>query len=175
MENNVTIWLMFGIILFLPIYTFVLVRSFLKSMTQREKIQVYAKNSHEMVKLRFQAYERFTLLLERTLPEALVIREQNPQMNCYTFHAHLLKVVRHEFNHNLAMQIYISPESWDKIKLAKDKLLTLINSSAAKLKPDSYALELGKMIIEDAPNETNIYFRDAVNAIRDEMEEFYKI
>ena len=175
MENNVTIWLMFGIVLFIPVYTLILVRSFLKSMNQRDKIQAHAKNSHEMVKLRFQAYERFTLLLERTLPEALILREQNPSMNGFTFHAHLLKVIRHEFNHNLAMQIYISPETWDKIKLAKDKLLTLINSSAAQLTPDSYALELGKMIIEDAPNETNLYFRDAVNAIRDEMEEFYKI
>ena len=175
MEINMTIMLVFVIVLFLPIYTLILVRSFLKNMIQRDKIQVHAKNSHEMVKLRFQAYERFTLLLERTLPEALIIREQNPQMNCYAFHAHLLKVIRHEFNHNLAMQIYISPESWDKIKLAKDKLLTLINTSAAKTKPENYCVELGKTIIENASNEVNFHFREAVNAIRVEMEEFYKV
>ena len=173
MEINMTILLAFFVVLFLPIYTLILIRSFMKNTMQREKLQANAKNSHEMIKLRFQAYERFTLLLERTLPEALIIREQNPQMNCYAFHAHLLKTVRFEFNHNLAMQIYVSPETWEKIKLAKDKLLTLINTSAAKTKPENHCIELGKTIIEGAPNEVNLYFKDAVNAIRVEMEEFF--
>jgi len=171
MKENFIFWFIFAIILVICVYTIILVRFFLKRISDAEKRNIISQNNSAVMKLRFQAFERFTLLLERLSPESLILREQNPKITGYAFHAQLLKVVRHEFNHNMAMQIYISWQTWDKIKTAKEKLLMLINSSIAKIKPDSPALELGKIIIEDAANEVNQYFKIAVESIRKEMEE----
>lgn len=158
-------------ILVLGFYTAVLVRYFLNRISISEKRQLISQFSSEVIRLKFQAFERFTLLLERLSPESLVIREQNPKMNCLSFHSHLLKVIRTEFNHNIAMQIYISAETYEKIKTAREKLLMLINSSVVRVKPEIPALELGRVIIEDATKEVNLYFKVAINAIRTEMEE----
>jgi len=159
-------------ILLLSLYTIILVRYFLKRISISEKRSLLSHYSSEIIKFRFQAFERFSLLLDRLSPESLVLREQNPKMNCYSFHSHLLKVIRQEFNHNIAMQIYISAETWEKIKTAREQLLMLINSSVVKVRPEIPALELGKVIIESATKEVNLYFKIAINAIREEMEEF---
>ena len=159
-------------ILLLGIYTIILVRYFLKRISISEKRSTITHYSSEILKFRFQAFERFSLLLDRLSPESLILREQNPKMNCFSFHSHLLKVIRQEFNHNIAMQIYISAETWEKIKTAREQLLILINSSLVKVKPEIPAFELGKVIIEGASKEVNLYFKIAINAIREEMEEF---
>jgi len=172
--GNINFGLIIVIILVLTVYTLLLVRFFLKRISDAEKRNIIAQQLAELNKLRFQAYERFTLLLERLYPESLVLREQNPKLPGYAFHAHLLKVIRQEFNHNLAMQIYISTETYEKIKEAKDKLILLINTSLSKIKPESSAFEFGKIIIENAPRDTNLYIKVAINALRKELEDFYK-
>ncbi|MDR2928587.1 MAG: hypothetical protein LBV41_10410 [Cytophagaceae bacterium] len=175
MDENMILWFVLGLTLITAIYTLFLVRFFLKKTAYREKLEVLSKYGTDLFKLRLQAYERLTLLLERILPESLILREQSPKMSALAFHSHLLKMVRHEFNHNLAMQIYITAKTWNKIKTARDQLLVLINSSAAKTNPESSAIELGKTIIEDASYEVNYHITEAVNAIRDEMEYLYRM
>ncbi|MCL2073483.1 MAG: hypothetical protein FWH18_06170 [Marinilabiliaceae bacterium] len=168
-------WLIFGTFLLFVVYTIIIVRFFLKRISESEKRSVIVQTGAEVNKLRFQAYERFTLLLERLSPESLIVREQNPKNKGFMFHAHLLRVIRHEFSHNIAMQIYVSAETWHKIKTAKDKLLQLINTSLSKTKPESSALELGKIIIEDAGKEVNAYFNIAIEALRSELDELFRI
>jgi hypothetical protein len=174
MKENYLFWVVL-IILFLCVYTIVLVNYFLKKISNTEHHNIIKQYSSEVMKLRFQAFERFTLLLERLSPESLILRVQDPKMSIIEYHAQLLKVIRHEFNHNIAMQIYISSKTYDKIKIAKEKLLMLVNSSLLKLNPKSPSIELGKIIIEDADNEVNHYFISAINAIRNEIEEHCRI
>ena len=168
-------WLIFGTVLLFVVYTIIMIHYFLKRISESEKRSVIVQTGSEINKLRFQAYERFALLLERLSPEALVLREQNLKMKGYMFHAHLLKAIRYEFNHNIAMQIYVSAETWGKIKTAKDKLLQLINTSLSKIKPESTAMEFGQIIMESAGYEVNAYFQIAISALRYELEEMYRI
>ena len=174
-DNNLLFWLIFGTLLLFVVYTIIMVRFFLKRISESEKRSVIVQTGTEVNKLRFQAYERFTLLLERLSPESLVVREQNPKNKGFMFHAHLLRSIRNEFDHNSAMQIYVSSETWQKIKTAKDKLLQLINTSLSKTRPESSALELGKIIIEDAGREVNAYFNIAIDALRTELDELNRI
>ena len=172
MKETYLFWFFLLTILFIGVFTIILVNYFLKRIDAIEKNNIITQYGSEAMKLRFQAFERFTLLLERLSPEALILREQNSKMNIIELHAHLLRVIRYEFNHNIAMQIYISSKTWEKIKIAKEKLLTLINSSLLKINPKSSSLEFGKIIIEDAVNEVNFYLTTAIDAIRNEMEDF---
>ncbi len=168
-------WLLILAIVIITTFTLVMVYFFLKQDIKRRRLEILSKDSAEVLKLRFQAYERLTLLLERLSPESLILREQRHDMTCNAFHAHLLKVVRQEFNHNLAMQIYVSINTWNKIKVAREKLVKLINKSAAASNPEGVALELGKIIIEDANIETNYFFIDSLISLKSEIGSYYRV
>ena len=120
-----------------------------------------------------QAYERLILLLERLNPESLVLREQRHTLTSMQFQSHLLKMIRQEFDHNLAMQLYVTPNTWDKVKAAREGLIRLINTTANNIKPEAPALELGRFLIENMGRDLNLYFYDAIATIKKEMNEFY--
>lgn len=83
--------------------------------------------------IRLQAYERMVLFLERMSPNSLVLRCFKPGMDIRTLQAPMNKQIRDEWEHNLSQQVYLSSESWEKIRGAKDEMINLINASAANL------------------------------------------
>ena len=155
------------------LFTLALVYLFIRQENKRRRQEIRIKESTELLRLRMQAYERLILLLERLNPESLVLREQRHSMTSVQLQAHLLKMIRHEFDHNLAMQLYVSPTTWNKVKAAREGLIRLINTTAKDIKPEARALELGRSLIENMGNDLNLYFTDAVVTIKKEMNEFY--
>jgi len=127
-----------------------IVRWFLNSFD----LQIRAFTNHEhkkqMLLLRTQACERLTIFLERIQPQSLVVREQQHQMASQQFHGHLLKTVRTEFEHNLAMQIYLDGDTWLSILQAKDETIKLINTCAGTTNPSHPSVALAQTIIEQA-------------------------
>jgi len=106
------------------------------------------KNREIIVPLRLQAYERLCLYLERISPENLILRIAGQCDTALELQQRALSEIREEFNHNLAQQIYISPNTWEAVKMARDEVIALINQSAVAGKPDDSALTLGKRIME---------------------------
>lgn len=174
MDSKTQMWLLLAIVLIITGFSLLMVYFFLKHDYRRRRLEVLAKDNAEIIKLRFQAYERLTLLLERLSPESLVLREQRHDMNCRAFHSFLLKTIRQEFNHNLSMQIYITIPTWGKIQNTREKLIKLVNTAAASTKPDGTSLELSRNIIENANTEVDFYFKEALNAIKTEIETYYR-
>ncbi|MDG5800335.1 hypothetical protein QA597_08200 [Marinilabiliaceae bacterium ANBcel2] len=154
-------------------FTLTMVYLFIRQENRRRQQELKLKHSSELVRLRFQAYERLILLIERLNPEALVLREQRHTMNAFQFQSHLLKIIRKEFEHNISMQLYVSSDVWQKIKAAREGLLRLINTTASETSSKAPALELGRKIIEQSGNDLNLYFNDAINEIKKEMREYY--
>ncbi|MGQ1948296.1 DUF7935 family protein [Geofilum sp. OHC36d9] len=161
-------------LLAIMVFTLLLVSFFLRQETRRRQLEIRYKDGVELMKHRLQAYERLTLLLERLSPEALILREQRHDLSGVSFHQHLLRVIRNEFDHNMAMQVYVNASTWEKIKSAREALVRLINSTAAGLDPKAPALELGRLIIENSGGELIQIFRSAIAAIRDEMSNYYQ-
>jgi len=122
--------------------------------------------------IRMRAYERLTLLLERTEPEAMLkelMAEPDWQnKSIVDIQRELLQRVRLEFDHNLSQQVYVSDEVWQKILLARDQMGAFINQMAIRLKPGSSAMDYMKTLIEayhmngDTPHEL------ALQALKDE-------
>ncbi len=155
------------------LFALVLIYLFITQENRRRQQEIRVKESTELLRLRMQAYERLILLLERLSPESLVLREQRHSMTSVQFQSHLLKMIRQEFDHNLAMQLYVSPNTWDKVKAAREGLIRLINTTANNIKPEAPALELGRFLIENMGRDLNLYFNDAIATIKKEMNEFY--
>lgn len=104
----------------IAIPTLLLVRWFLKNNLKIKQLELAMQQRKEMIPTRLQAYERISILLERISPESLIIREQKHGLTSIQFHHHLLKVIRSEMEHNLAMQVYMPAATWEKVIAARD-------------------------------------------------------
>jgi hypothetical protein len=126
----------------------VMIRYYFKSFMREQNREFLLQDRKKVLPLRLQAYERMTLFLERITVDSLLVREQEPDLTTREFHQRLLILVRAEFEHNLAQQIYISAEAWSMIRGALDGTLTLINKAALQVNPEGNAVDLSKKILE---------------------------
>lgn len=135
-----------SIIVFLTSY--LIIRAFLEKDERKRRFEYNINNQKIITPLKLQAYERVILFLERTAPEALIIRTQQGGMSAKNLQSALLNTIRTEFEHNLSQQIYVSHDSWEAVKSAKESIIKLINSASMRLNENAKAMELSKIIIE---------------------------
>ncbi len=142
---------------------------------QEEKKRLFElqKESKKAISpLRMRAYERLTLLLERTEPEAMIkeimASPDWTQKSIRDIQRELLQRLRLEFDHNLSQQVYVSDEVWQRVMLARDEMAAFINQMAIQLKPNSSTMDYFKTMIQayhmngDTPHEL------ALQALKDE-------
>ncbi|MGQ1890666.1 DUF7935 family protein [Thermophagus sp. OGC60D27] len=170
METTEFIWSI-GPTVIISVFTLVLVKWFLNQEASRRKQEFMLKAEETILKHRLQAFERLALFLQRISPESLVLREQRKDMNAFQLQNQLLKSIRSEFNHNLAMQIYLPAETWELIRQAREEVARLINTSAAQIPPNAPSFELGRRVIENAGEAANHAVKKALNRLQKDVEE----
>ena len=156
-----------ALIVFLTAYF--LFRDMLEQGQKREELKFRIKNSRQVTPVRLQAYERLALLLERISPQSLLIRVSPHDLKASDFHQQLLTHIRHEFEHNLSQQIYVSPLLWETIRGARENLIGIINKSAEEIEGQAPALMLSKKIIENYIEDENQVIVIAMNDLKKEI------
>jgi hypothetical protein len=106
--------------------------------------------NNELVKLKLQALERFTLFAERASLKNLVSRTPATGLRVVDLQLVLLETLKSEYEYNVTQQIYIDPKLWQAIGNLKDQNTYIINQIAAMLPSDANAIELSKRILEYA-------------------------
>lgn len=160
-----------ALIVFLAV--FLVIRRFFKHEEEVRRYQTIMSNQKVTVPLRFRAYERIILFLERMSPDTLVIRHQTPEMTSMQLLVVLQNAIREEYEHNLSQQLYVSTEAWNMVKSAKEGMMKHFNSCATKLDPKSSAFELSKLIIETYHNIPNPPTKTAIAFIKKEIQSFF--
>lgn len=132
--------------------TFVLLRHMEYKKEENERSNELKKSTRkEITSIRLRAYERLSLMLERTTPEAMIMRlgkDTNPAMlTVMDMQKILLTSLRAEFDHNMSQQIYVSEELWDKIILARDEMAAFINSVALHAAPNANGATYAQTLI----------------------------
>ncbi len=107
-----------------------------------------APKNNELVKLKLQALERFTLYAERSSLINLVSRTPATGLHVVDLQLILLETLRSEYEYNVTQQIYIDPKLWQAIGNLKDQNIYIINQIAGMLPQDANAFELSKRILE---------------------------
>lgn len=93
--------------------------------------------------IRLRAYERLTLLLERTKPEHMIMELRQNQPDAFStwtigqVQQYLLQIIRAEFDHNQSQQVYVSDEVWDMIINARDQMAAFVIAIAGQLPPNA--------------------------------------
>ena len=121
----------------------------IESDYDRKMIEFRHQNKDKMLPAKIQAYERLTLYLERINPSNLLIRLNQPGISAGAFKLQLQNAINEEFNHNLAQQLYVSPQAWKFIRIVKEQVMALINESYAQCGPNSSGPDLSKAILEN--------------------------
>lgn len=130
-------------------------------------------NNKALASLRITAYERLTIMLERITPQSLIMRHNLGAANSALLQMELIKSIREEFDHNISLQIYVSRESWEKIKHAKEETTELIKVAFTRVRPESPAMELSREILKLEATVGNSAIRDAITAVRMEMAKYF--
>lgn len=122
----------------------------LESAKTQQSIQGETKEDlrKHFIPMQVDAYQRLVLFLERIAPNNMVMRLNNPGLPAGAFQAKLLDTIRQEYEHNLAQQIFVSPEAWRTTKNSKEEVLKIINMAATKMQPTSMATDLARSIFE---------------------------
>ncbi len=155
------------------IISLVLVRWFLKAETQRRKQEFLIMRNKDLLPIKMSAYERVTLFLERISAESIIMREQPNALNCKDLQSILLAAIRTEYEHNMAMQVHITPATWQLVKNTKEEMIRLINICSTMVKPEQVSMALAKTILEQFPNETAFHFKKALDALKGDVQTFY--
>ncbi len=153
--------------------TWYLAGRYFKHENQKNRQQIEINTRNIITPLRLQAYERIILYLERINPENLVMRLNNPNLNCQQLQNEMLTTVRAEYEHNFTQQIYISNKAWEMLKNAKNATIQLINIEADKISKDAPAVKLSRAILEKIVEEEKNPVSDAMMFIKKEVASFF--
>lgn len=120
----------------------------------RRRFLLQREAQKNMLPLRLQAYERFTLFLERIAPNKLLVRITPFSENVEEYEKLLTRNIEQEFEHNIAQQIYITNDCWNMINAAKNATIQIIRKAAMNEKVDT-ANKLRETIIQHFMDETS--------------------
>ena len=129
------------------IAVYLMMSSFFDNEDRRRRAELRSLNQRQSLPLRFQAYERLALFLERINPSSLLVRVKSGSLSNAEYLMLLQKAVRDEYEHNLSQQIYVSSEVWDYVTTAKSAMVSLMNTVSAGLHPQASGAELSLALL----------------------------
>ncbi|MDR2204686.1 MAG: hypothetical protein LBE36_00765 [Flavobacteriaceae bacterium] len=155
----------FALVIAIPFL--VLLRQFVYTYISLKEKEMKFFGIKESMDLRFQAFERMTLFLERMKPSNLVGKfDKNLSPHEFIFLAE--KNIQEEFEYNASLQIYISKANWLNIVNNKDKIIRLLHSTYENLKSNANLQDFKTVFLMNYMNEGD-YFSGTIDELKREM------
>jgi len=150
---------------------------FLNKLTEKEQriasIELRKERQKMMLPHRVDAYQRIVLFLERISPNSIVMRLHNPAFSAAQFHAELLRNIREEFEHNVAQQIFITPQAWEMVKISKEETIKIVNIAASQLGDASTGTEMASKTLEIASQVNPLPTEIAARLLKEELQKLF--
>ncbi len=163
-----------GLLRFLFVFggAFFLLWYYLKNT--RKPVPAETNHDHQTIlPLRLQAYERFVLYLERIHPSNVILRLNSPELTALQMQSLLVRTIREEFEYNLSQQLYVSGNSWELIKNAKEETIAMINHAASGLPEGAPSADLVKMVFEVSISRGKLPVETALDDIKKELQRLF--
>ncbi len=148
--------------------TWLVMHKLFRNEEQKRLWELKKLSQKEISPIRMRAYERLSLLLERTTPDHMLVDMPLAEMSVLQVQQRLMEIVRTEYDHNLSQQIYVSDEVWDLIVAAKEQMLAFVNSIAQQIPAGSTALDYAKVLITAYSSNGETANERALQALKDE-------
>ena len=85
----------------------------------------------------------------------------------------MLNVIRAEYEHNMAQQLYISSPTWKTVMQAREETKKIINSCVDQLNDDASGLELSQFILELMGQKERSYTEVAIEALKRDLNRIF--
>lgn len=149
--------------------TFFVLRQYLDSDYQRRLLELRKDTSAQITPMKMQAYERMILFLERINPSSLLVRHTTIGMTATSLKNELVAAINEEYNHNIAQQLYLSPQSWKLIRIVKEQLLGIINQCYSQLDHGASGIDLSRAILDTMIRNEEIPTDKAIEFLKKEF------
>lgn len=148
-----------------------MLRQLLKNQYLTQRLEFKKDQLHVTLPLRLQAYERLTLFCERSNLENVILRVRSDKMSATELHYSILIAMQKEYEHNVAQQVYVSPQLWEIIVLAKNTTLGVVTKVANEMPDGSDGLALSSALFKSLSELPTKPFDQALLAIKREASE----
>lgn len=152
---------------------YLLVKGFFERDYKIKLIETKKLVQKDLIPLRFQAYERVTLFLERISPNNLLYRVYRKGMTARELQSELLETIRMEFEHNVTQQVYMSNHAWQLVRNAKEDTVRIINLASDKTDAEAPGAELSKKIFEFMLQNENFPAQKALDFVKIEASQLF--
>lgn len=98
--------------------------------------------------LQLQAYERLILLTDRIALPNLIARVNTPGLSARDMQSLLIQSIRHEYEHNITQQIYVSTEAWGVVRDYKEQNQLIVNQVASFLPEEATGADLNRSLLD---------------------------
>jgi hypothetical protein len=150
---------------------------FLRRETSKEllnmQIELRKQRQEYFLPSRVEAYQRAILLMERIHPNSLVMRLHNPGLPAKALQTEFLKAIREEFDHNVAQQLFISPQAWQLVKNSKEETIKIINIAGGQMTATSTGMDLSAMVFEVIAEIGQLPSEVTVELLKKEIQELF--
>jgi hypothetical protein len=146
-----------------------LLKNFFENEYQRRSLSLKAENIKLVTPIKLQAYERLVILMERMTPNSLIFRITKPGISASQLKLDLIADIQSEFNHNVSQQIYVSPQTWQMVRIAKEETINIINIAYSQLGPNAVGIDLSKAVFEMMIQMESIPTQKALDFLRKEF------
>ena len=149
--------------------SYFIMKLFIENESRKRLLNIKLENSKLITPIRLQAYERVILFLERITPSNLIMRLYKKDISSFEFQTYLIQNIRDEYEHNLSQQIYISEQSWEMVRNAKEEVVRIINTAATSVDDKATSTELSQTIIQKALEVHEMPTHKAISYIKKEI------
>lgn len=156
-----------SIIIFVGMY-FIL-KSFLVSEERKREFKYRTDKTKLITPIKLQAFERMILFLERINLSNLVIRTYANGMSAKALQSKMHATIREEYEHNIALQLYIPNRTWKMVRSSKEETVKVINNCADQLNDGASGLELSQFILELVGKVETTPTDIAIDALKNEV------
>jgi hypothetical protein len=146
-----------------------MLKNFFDNEYSRRQMELKVEGNKLVLPLKLQAYERVVVLMERMSPNNLIPRVSQPGISATQLKIALIADINNEFNHNVSQQVYISPQAWQMVRIAKEEMINIINTAYSSLGNNAVGLDLSKAIFEIMMKMDNIPTNKALDFMRKEF------
>jgi hypothetical protein len=140
---------------------------------EKRAFELKRKSQKEITPIRLRGYERLSLLLERTTPEALLRDLDVQSLTAQQISSLLMQKLRLEFDHNLSQQIYVSDEAWEAISNAREQMVLFLSTMARQFPPETNGLEVAKLMLTAYAENGETPHQKAMKILKDEVRDLF--
>ena len=140
---------------------------------EKRAFELKRKSQKEITPIRLRGYERLSLLLERTTPEALLRDLDVQNLTAQQISSLLMQKLRLEFDHNLSQQIYVSDEAWEAISNAREQMVLFLSTMARQFPPETNGLEVAKLMLTAYAENGETPHQKAMKILKDEVRDLF--